>query len=77
MAAQLSLDCREDKELSLLRSDQSCSGTHPTSYLMSTGTVFLAVMRLVRDADYSRPAGNEIKNAWSYITNSPTLNLPS
>ena len=42
------------------------------------GLFILGVMRLVREADYSRPAGNEIKNAWSYITNTPPpLNFPS
>jgi len=35
------------------------------------GLFFLTVTRLVREADYSRPSGNEIKKAWSYINNAP------
>lgn len=77
MVAQLGLDCRQNKELSPLRSDPSCYGTQPTFYLMSTGAVFLTVTRLVREADYSRLSGNEIKKEWSYITTPPPLNLPS
>jgi hypothetical protein len=62
--------------LSLLRGIQSFSGTQPNSYWMSTGDLFLAVMRIVREANYSRPAGNESKNAGSYITNPHHQRIP-
>jgi hypothetical protein len=53
----------------LQRSD--CSGVYQASYPMGTGTVFLEIKRLEREAGHSPPSSAEVKNGGA-ICHSPT-----
>jgi hypothetical protein len=55
-------------EFSLLHVVQTGSGTHPTSYPMGTGDIFLGIKRPGREGGHSLPASAEAKKTWIYLS---------
>jgi hypothetical protein len=48
-----------------------CSGVHPTSYTMGTGSSFQRVKRPGREAEHSPPTSAEVKKMWIYTSTPP------